>query len=154
MQEADYRERLLPHWWAWLVAAAPVVMLAVAYGSALGSTVGLAVAAAGLGLGGWLLWISAPVLTVDARGFQAGGAVLPPASIGDVEVVDRAQIRSLRGPGSDARLFVVLRPWSARSGVLVNLDDADDPHPAWLVSSRHPDLLRRSLTANSGPVGR
>ena len=150
MDRADYRERLLPQWWAWLVAAAPIGMLAIAYGAALGIGPGLAVGVGGLAVGGWLLWISSPVVSVDLHGFTAAGAHLPSASIADVQVVDRAQIRTLRGPGSDARIFVVLRPWSAHAAVLVNLDDADDPHPAWLVSSRHPVRLQESLNTRTG----
>lgn len=150
MDQADYRERLLPQWWAWLVAVAPVAMLAVAYGSALGASAGLIVGACGVALAVWLLWISSPVLAVDSRDFRAAAARLPVPSIGDVQVVDRAEIKTLRGPGSDARLFVVLRPWSASAAVLVNLDDADDPHPAWLISTRHPDRLLASLNARIG----
>jgi hypothetical protein len=140
-------ERLLPRWWVLVVVAIPVTMLAVAYGSAYGNGVGLAVGLIGGVIAGWLLWISAPVITMDAEFLCAGSARLPTASIGGAELVDRAQIRALRGPGSDARVFVVLRPWSARDGVLVNLDDELDPHPAWLLSSRHPQRLLDAIAA-------
>lgn len=142
---AGYRERLLPHWWAWVLALAVVAMLAIAYGAALGSIPGLAVAVGGVILACWLLWISSPVVVVDAAGLHAAGAALPISSIGDVEVADREAVRALRGPGADARVFAVLRPWSASSAVLVNLDDAEDPHPAWLVSTRHPSRLCESI---------
>ena len=148
-----YRERLLPRWWAWLLAGALVAMLAVAYGAALGPTVGVVVAiAAGL-VAAWLLWISAPAVTVAATTLSAGGAVLPLSCVSGVEVVDGARIRTLRGPGADARLFVELRPWSASGGVLVTLDDDEDPHPAWLVSSRGPARLAEVIRARiaSGP---
>ena len=150
MTEDDYRERLLPSWWVWLVVAIPVAMLAIAYGSALGTRAGLVVGGVGLALAIWLLWISAPVTVVTADRLQVASARLPISSIGDVSVVDRAGITSLRGPGGDARLFVELRPWSARNAVLINLDDADDPHPAWLISTRHPARLQESLNARIG----
>ena len=150
MTIGDYRERLLPHWWVWLVVAIPVAMLAIAYGSALGTRAGLIVGGIGLALSVWLLWISAPVTVVTAEALQVASARLPISSIGDVSVVDRAGITSLRGPGGDARLFVELRPWSARNAVLINLDDADDPHPAWLISTRHPVRLQESLNARIG----
>jgi hypothetical protein len=53
----------------------------------------------------------------------------------------------MRGPSSDARLFVALRPWSASSGVLLELNDPLDPHPAWLFSSRHPARVVAAVTA-------
>jgi hypothetical protein len=145
MDDGDYRERLLPKWWAWLAALIPVLMLAVAYGGALGTGSGLIVAVVGVVLVGWLLWISAPVTVVSAAGLRVSSGRLPLTSIGDVTVVDHAGIVALRGPGGDARLFVELRPWSARDAVLINLDDADDPHPAWLISSRHPVELQRAM---------
>ncbi len=150
MSDGDYRERLLPNWWVWLVVAIPVAMLAIAYGSALGTRAGLIVGGVGLALAIWLLWISAPVTSVTAEALQVASARLPITSIGDVSVVDRAGITTLRGPGGDARLFVELRPWSARDAVLINLDDADDPHPAWLISTRHPMRLQKSLNARIG----
>ncbi len=143
-----FHERLLPHWWVIAVVAIPLTMLAVAYGSAYGSGTGLAVGLCGAVIAGWLLWISSPVITVDPEFLRAGGARLPMSCVGDADLVDRAQIRTLRGPGADARVFVVLRPWSARDGVLVNLDDEQDPHPAWLISSRHPQRLLDALAAD------
>jgi hypothetical protein len=44
-------------------------------------------------------------------------------------------------------MFVALRPWSAPAGVLVRLDDPEDPHPAWLFTSRHPVRLAAAITA-------
>lgn len=133
-----YRERLLPRWWAWLVAAGVVAMPAVAYGAALGAAAGWLVAA-GLGLIAIvLMWITAPGVAVDAQGLRVGRARLPAWAIGSVETVDSEAIARLRGPGSDARLFVVLRPWSAPGGIVVQVADPDDPHPAWLITSRHP----------------
>jgi hypothetical protein len=150
VDRSTYRERLLPQWWVWVFVVALVTMLAVAYGAALGTGPGFAVAIPGVLVGAWLLWISSPVVAVDDQGLSAAGARLPQQSIGDVEIVDKATIRALRGPGADARMYVVLRPWSASSAVLVNLDDADDPHPAWLVSTRNPARLCESIRSVHG----
>ncbi|MDP1876068.1 MAG: DUF3093 domain-containing protein [Actinomycetota bacterium] len=145
-----YRERLLPRWWAWLVSGAMVAMLAIAYGGALGLAAGVAVGTLGGALVGWLLWITSPEVAVDAAGLHAAGAVLPPWALGPATVLDRAGVARQRGPGSDARLYVVLRPWSAARGVLVEVRDPQDPHPAWLVSSRRPELLAAAVTVSHG----
>lgn len=146
-----YRERLLPRWWAWLLPLSVILMLAVAYGAALGTTAGWLVGAAGIAIVVTFLWVSAPLITVTEEGLQAGQAVLPLTSVGDAETVTAEDIRRLRGPGADARLFVALRPWSARGGVLVTLDDPEDPHPAWLLSSRNPTRLVAALAATMDP---
>lgn len=142
-----YRERLLPHWWVWLVVLAVVEMLAVAYGAALGVGVGIAAAIGLAVITLWLLWMTSPRVVVTASALSAGGARLPLSSIRDARDVDEGELARLRGPDGDARMFVVLRPWSARRGVLVRLDDAADPHPAWLLSSRHPTRLVAALAA-------
>ncbi|MBK9740076.1 MAG: DUF3093 domain-containing protein [Actinobacteria bacterium] len=146
-ESGGYRERLLPSWWAWLVALSFVAMLAIAYGAALGTGPGVAVAVIGGALTCWLLWLTAPVIRVSSRGLEISGATLPLACVASAESVDAARMRELRGPGADARLFVALRPWSASDGVLVVLDDPEDPHPAWLFTSRHPGRIVAALTA-------
>lgn len=141
------RERLLPSWWAWVAAAALVAMIGVAYGAALGATAGWLVGLAGGILAGWLLVITSPVVSVNEAGIVAAGARLPGWAVADVISLDRQGVRDLRGPGADARIFAVLRPWSAPGAVLVTLKDDDDPHPAWLLSSRDPDRLMQAITA-------
>lgn len=142
-----YRERLLPSWGAWVLVLGLVAMLSIAYGAALGATAGWLVALGTGVLAVALLLLTAPVIAVSPAGLQVQGALLPLTSIAGVEAVDRDEIRRLRGPGSDARLFVSLRPWSASGGVLVRLDDPEDPHPAWLFTSRHPGRVVDALAA-------
>jgi hypothetical protein len=131
----------------WIVAFAFVGCLAVAYGAAIGAMAGYVVLAATGALTLWLMWITSPTIQVDDKGLRVAGAQLPRGVIGAVEVVDRGRIRDLRGPGADARVFTALRPWSARDGLLVEIIDPEDPHPAWLVSSRHPARAAAALTA-------
>lgn len=144
---SGYRERLLPRWWAWLLAAGLVAMLSVAYGAALGATAGWVCAAVTGGVVVILLLVTAPTVSVEPGHLVVDGAHLPVTSILDVSEVTLDEIAALRGPGADARLFVSLRPWSARDGVLVRLDDPADPHPAWLFSSRHPGRVVEALAA-------
>jgi len=145
-----HRERLVPAWWAWAIAAALVAMLAVAYGAALGAPAGWTLA---LMLGALTIVVlirTSPVVELEASALRCGPAVLPRAAMDRVEVVDGAQVRILRGPGGDGRIYTALRPWSAPGAVLITLDDPQDPHPAWLISSRNPRALAAALTATMG----
>ena len=144
--EVEYHERLLPRWWAWLLALSFVGMLAVAYGAALGATAGWLVGLGGCALVGLLLWVTAPHIEVTADHLAVDAARLPVSAIGAVEALDAAGISKVRGPGGDARLFVALRPWSSPRAVLVRVDDPTDPHPAWVFTTRHPDRLVAALT--------
>jgi hypothetical protein len=54
--------------------------------------------------------------------------------------------RAARGVDLDARAFLKIRPW-AKPVVRIDLDDANDPTPYWLVSSRRPDELAAALSS-------
>jgi hypothetical protein len=145
MGHASYVERLLPGWGACLVMVSVVAMISIAYGAAFGAGLGWTLfigLAAGTGL---LAYRTAPVIAVTEEGLRAGGAYLPWAFVGQVQSLDRDAMRSARGPGGDARNFIVLRPWAAAGGVLVEVQDNLDPHPAWLVSTRRPQSLVRAI---------
>lgn len=140
----------MPAWWAWVIAGALVTMLAVAYGAALGALAGWGLA---LGLGVLIVALlirTSPLVELDATRLRCGPAVLPVAVMVRAEAVDGAQVRIIRGPGGDGRIYTALRPWSASGAVLITLDDPEDPHPAWLISSRHPEELAAALTATMG----
>jgi hypothetical protein len=145
--DTRYRERLTPRWWAWLLAFSLMLMLAIAYGAAFGDTVGWVLVGGGAVLVIFLLILTAPRVELTDEYLLVDDARLPLGSISSAAVVTSAEMRALRGPGADARLFVALRPWSAPAGVYVLLDDADDPHPAWLFTSRHPARLTAAITA-------
>lgn len=143
-----FRERLLPGTGWWLIAAALVAMVAIAYGAALGTNLGvttgflLAIATA-LGL-----WFGSPVIVVDADGLRCGRARLPHAAIGDTTELNGTELREARrGNGLPAAVYSVLPLWSPPSAVVVALDDPGDPHPAWLVGTRRPGELGAAICA-------
>lgn len=140
-----FRERLVPPWWILAIGVALVGMVAVAYGVALSAPAGWFILIAGSGAVSWLLWSTSPVIEVTETALVAGRAHLPRSSISAAMALTGEQVRAERGPAADARRFILLRPWRAATGVLVTLDDDDDPHPAWLLTSKHPDRLVRAL---------
>lgn len=148
---STYRERLWPRPVVWLIPVALVGMLALAYGAALGAAVGWVVALAGCVVAGGLVSITTPTVVVTRDVLRVERACIPRTLLGTPVTLTRADIRRLRGPGSDATLFTALRPWSAHGGVLVPVDDPADPHPAWIMSSRHPDRLVAALTETMTP---
>jgi hypothetical protein len=144
---AAYVERLLPGWGACLVMACLIAMISIAYGSAFGAGLGWILFVGLAALGGLLAYRTAPVIAVAEEGLRAGGACLPWACLGQVSSLDREAMRSARGPGGDARNFIVLRPWAAAGGVLVEVQDPLDPHPYWLVSTRRPHALIHAISS-------
>ena len=142
----SYRERLTPTI-GWFVAAVAVgasfglVLLPLAgnAGLAIGAVAGVAVAVA------ILVLTSARVEVTEGR-LRAGRASIPVAELRPAEVVDRAEMARLRGPGIDPRAYLCQRGW-VPAGVKVDVQDPSDPTPYWLISSQHPDRLADAIEA-------
>lgn len=146
--QPHYRERLTPGPVVWLVAIGFAASVAVAYGSALGTVVGVLV---GVGLTSAVLliiWFSSPQLRVSTSVLEAGGAQIDMDLIGRITTLDGDAMRLARNGqhrDADARSFTVIRPWSGQFGVLIEITDDNDPHPAWVLTTRHPERLITAL---------
>jgi hypothetical protein len=75
---------------------------------------------------------------------QAGRARIPVSLLADPVPLDPARTRQVAGVEADARAYLVLRPYIARS-VRVRVEDPADPTPYWLLSTRHPRTLAAVL---------
>lgn len=146
--EPIYRERLWPGPWPFVTAALIVLPVAVAYGAAFGAPFGWTLALCLTALAWTWLMSSAPVIAVDDRVLRAGRARLPRTCVGDVSALDGPALTDQRRRG-DVRAYVVLRPGTTKKAVLVNLQDPQDPHPQWIVQTRHPDRLIAALRSPS-----
>jgi hypothetical protein len=141
MAAPDYRERLTASvgwwmlgglfvvavWWAFFVAT-PLVAAVIA------GLVALAIMTWVLGSYGSI------VISTSDDGLRVGRALLPWSSVGSAEALDRPATRRVLGVEADARAYLVIRAYCPGS-VKVTLDDAVDPVPYWLVSSRRPEVL-------------
>lgn len=141
-----YRESLQPPWWLYTFALIGAAALGVAYGSALGLAVGIVVTgvtAAFLVLG---LVFSAPQIQVTSHGLRAGSADLPTSAVGEIHILDAAEMRdALNLRTVPASTFTLVRTWAAPRGIRVDISDFSDPHAAWLLSTRHPQRLAGAL---------
>jgi hypothetical protein len=139
-----YRERLYAPPVVWLVVTVLVGSLAVAYGFYLGRTPGVVTFVVAEALAVWWLASTAEPVVVDDRVLRAGRARLPLCHVGRIAPLDREQTRDAQGRLADPTAFLCTRGWILRS-VLVEVDDPDDPHPYWLVSTRDGHALARAL---------
>lgn len=92
-------------------------------------------------------WLNSLTLTiiVTERQLFVGEAHIDRTFVPGAVAFDGEEARQARGVDLDARAFLKIRPW-AKSVVRIDLDDASDPTPYWLVSSRHPHKLAAALT--------
>jgi hypothetical protein len=148
---AAFRERLSPAPWIWASVAGIAAMAGLAV-APLGVPVALLSAAAVGVLLVVLLVRGTPLVAVADGMLIACRAGVPVRVLGRVEVLDAERMRHARGPDLDARAYLCLRGWIA-TGVLVELRDAEDPTPYWLISSRRPGELAAAITAAAATPG-
>ncbi|MFY1621112.1 DUF3093 domain-containing protein [Micromonospora sp. WMMD736] len=149
-QTVRYRERLRVPWWWWVpgLALAGLIALEVTWGvttlpSWLPYAVLLPVAAV------VLLWLGRTELRVVGSEpgdieLWVGAAHLPVGVVARSAEVPRSAKSAALGRQLDPAAYVVHRAWVGPMVLLV-LDDADDPTPYWLVSTRHPDRVLAAL---------
>ncbi|HYI33975.1 MAG TPA: DUF3093 domain-containing protein [Glaciibacter sp.] len=146
----EYREKLWPSLWVFLAVAlvipasllvfAPISMLA-------GITTGLVL------FGGCvtILTVASPVIRVSDGTLTAGPAQIAAELLGEAEPYDAAEATHQRGPGLDARAWLLIRGW-VQPVVRVPLEDPSDRAPYWLISTRHPQELAAAINRSRRPA--
>lgn len=141
--ESTYRERLWPAPWLFLATALVIpasflVFLPISVPAGIATAIGLY---AGCLI---LLFVASPVIEVTAGELRAGRARLPLEVIATAEGFDGADATLQRGQRLDARAWLLIRGWVSPVAK-ITLDDATDPTPYWLVSTRRPAELVAAL---------
>jgi hypothetical protein len=148
-QSLRYRERLWVPWWWWPLGFGLAGLIAVEVNMGVPSLpdwlpfAALFVVAAGTLL--WLGRVEVRVITGDGGvELWAGEAHLPVTVVARSADIPRSAKSAALGRQLDPAAYVLHRGWVGPM-VLVVLDDADDPTPYWLVSSRHPEQVLSAL---------
>lgn len=140
-----YRERLIPGPIVSVVVVSMAAVFGIAFGAALGAAVGWLTFAVLLILATAVMLLTAPTIEVTDDVVRIGRATLPRRHIASVEVLDADGAREATGARADVRQYLVLRTTSAATAVKIVLDDPQDPHPNWLVTSRRPEQFAAAL---------
>jgi hypothetical protein len=143
--DVAYRESLRTPWWWYVVGIGVAGLLAAEF------HIG------GLGVTDWVPYVVLVPLAaaivwslgrgrveVSAGELRVRGAHLPLQYVSGSVALDERTLRRVVGREGDPAAFVSIRPWIG-PGVQVWVDDAEDPTPYWVVSSRHPDRLVAAL---------
>jgi hypothetical protein len=139
--DVGYRESLRTPWWWYVVGIGVACLLAAEF------HIG------GLGVTDWVPYVVLVPLAavivwslgrgrveVSAGELRVRGAHLPLQYVSGSVALDERTLRRVVGREGDPAAFLSIRPWIG-PGVQVWVDDAEDPTPYWVVSSRHPDRL-------------
>jgi len=143
--DVTYRERLTTPWWWYLVALGVASLLAGEFRlSGADLTVWIPFATL-LPLSVVVVWwLGHSTLEITGGELRVRGAHLPLRYVTGVVALDAATLQRVVGREGDPAAYVAIRSWVG-SGVQVWLDDADDPTPYWVVSTRHPREVVRAV---------
>lgn len=125
----------------WLLALAFAASLVVAIWAYLGIGWGLGAALVSLAVVAlWFEGYGRVPVAVDERGVTAGPSLLEWPYVGRAEALDPDQLSTAMHEGSNAAAYYLTRPYT-KGAVRIEVDDPADPHPYWLVSTRHPQRV-------------
>jgi hypothetical protein len=138
-----YSERLLPGPWPFITTALTIPASLLVF---LPINITLGVICAGILYTTIvvLLVIGSPRIEVTDAQLIAGRARLPLQNVGEATGYTGTEATQERGPRLDARAWLLIRGWISPV-VRVVVEDASDPTPYWLVSTRHPKELIAAL---------
>jgi len=139
-----YSERLWPGPLGWTAVAIFGVFSTISL-FPVNATIAVVVGTLVLVAGVIVALLTAPHVTVLGGELRAGQAHIPLELLGAVRTLDADETRLELGPALDARAHLCLRA-GARTAVRVEVVDDADPTPYWLISTRHPRELARSVT--------
>jgi hypothetical protein len=92
----------------------------------------------------WIYYATALTIEVDSKELRVGNAHIQLAFIGDCIDLDNLAIRRVRTRDADPQAFLAIRFWSPK-GVRVEIKDARDSTPYWLISSARGAELIKAL---------
>jgi hypothetical protein len=139
-----YQERLWPAWWVFVATALviPASLLVFLPISPVAGVVSAVVLYGGIVVA---LLVTTPAIEVTDGMLRVGRARIERTFVGAVTAHTGADAVAERGTRLDARAWLVLRGWIP-GVVRIEIVDAADPTPYWLVSTRRPAELAAALS--------
>lgn len=94
---------------------------------------------------GVLMFVSSPVVTVTDTELIVKGARIDRRYLGAASVIPKEEIFEALGRKLDANAWLSIQA-SVKGLVRVEIIDEQDPSPYWLISTRNPEVLSRTLS--------
>ncbi|MFP5315898.1 MAG: DUF3093 domain-containing protein [Actinomycetes bacterium] len=142
-----YEEKLWPAPWIWLVVAGAAVASVFTF-IPISIQAGIVAAVVVAAVLSTLLLLSTPRIRVTSTGLQVGKAQIERKYLGDVEAFTGSAATAQRGTELHGKAYLCIRGWISPV-VRITINDAEDPTPYWLTSTRRPEQLTAALTAPS-----
>ena len=91
-----------------------------------------------------VVYFSSPVIEVTETSLICKGASIEKEFVGEIAIIPKSEIFDELGRKLDARAWLSIQA-SVKSLIRVEITDADDPTPYWLITTRKPEELIRAI---------
>lgn len=139
----NYRERVLPSaasLWPLLLVLPTTWLTLLPFSDRIGEFTGLGLGVLFTAAVLVSIWFASPVIEVDEKGFAVGDSVLPLSVITGFEVIPANRAFEERGRLLDPGAYVRFQ-MSVNTLLKLQITDAEDTTPYWLIATRNPQAI-------------
>jgi hypothetical protein len=91
-------------------------------------------------------------ITVNDGVLHVDDAKIPVSYLTEINILEGEAKREIMGTLANPLAFVIQRPWLSQA-IRVVVDDANDPTPYWVISTRRPEKLATAIVAARAQKG-
>jgi hypothetical protein len=143
----NFREVIRPPLWLMAFIYFLALSLGIAIWAAMNTMIAAIVMALLTAATVLIYFTSTLIIEVDENDLRVGKAHIAKKFCGEVSVLTPAQMSLQRTREADPAAYLAIRFWTAH-GVKIEVKDARDQTPYWLVTSKHGDKLAQALRKN------
>jgi hypothetical protein len=143
MAKNKYQERVLPNFGAFLAVSLLLPAISLVF-EPFSLVVGISVGVVAV-LASWsALYAFSPVISISETELRAGKAKIPLKLLGKSKVINKGELFTETGPGLSPLAYRVFQG-TVKTAIKIDIKDPKDKTPYWLVSTRHPERLKKAL---------
>lgn len=138
------REVMRWPWWFSLLILGLDLSIVIALWAGLGNSAALIGLFSTVVISVFFYQFTSLTIQVDGEKLHVGRARIEKKYIGEVELLDRAQMQHFMRQGFNPRAFYAVRFW-VKTGIKIDINDPRDPTPFWIASSKRAAEIARLL---------
>ena len=146
MNEVRFQERVLPSFGFFLMLLLLPLAISLVF-LPINAAIGFLIAVSAYFVAILMALINSPLIALDSSGLHVSKVSIPANLIRGAKVIEPKEVFAERGTRLDARAYTRFQI-GVSSLIRIEIADAKDPTPYWLISTRKAEELAVALNAN------
>jgi hypothetical protein len=139
-----YKEVIRPPFWLIAFIYFMLFSLVLAIWAAFDNAIAINAFAIAIALGLVAIYMATKTILISDGELRVGKAHIPLHFLGESELIGKKEFVRARTRGADPAAFFALTFWVSE-GIKIEIRDAQDPTPYWLISTRKAKALQAAL---------